>query len=63
MFVLGLGLMLSAVNVYFRDVQHFLAIFLNIWFYATPILYPPDLLPEEYERARRHDPRAGHPRS
>jgi len=46
-FVLGLGLMLSAANAYFRDVQHFLAIFLNIWFYATPIIYPPDLIPEE----------------
>lgn len=47
-FVLGLGMVLSAVNVYFRDVQHFLAIFLNIWFYATPVLYPPDLPPERY---------------
>lgn len=48
-FVLGLGMVLAAVNVYFRDVQHFLAIFLNIWFYATPILYPPDLPPESTE--------------
>ena len=46
-FVLGLGLMLSAANAYFRDVQHFLAIFLNIWFYATPIIYPPEQIPEE----------------
>jgi ABC-2 type transport system permease protein len=48
-FVLGLGLALSAANAYFRDVQHFLAIFLNLWFYATPILYPVDLPPEHYE--------------
>jgi lipopolysaccharide transport system permease protein len=48
-FVVGLGLILAAVNVYFRDVQHFLAILLNIWFYATPVLYPPDLPPETYE--------------
>jgi ABC-2 type transport system permease protein len=46
-FVLGLGLVVSAANAYFRDVQHFLAIGLNIWFYATPVLYPPDLPPEE----------------
>jgi homopolymeric O-antigen transport system permease protein len=44
MFVLGLGLVVSAANAYFRDVQHFLAIALNVWFYATPILYPPELL-------------------
>ncbi|MGH9113198.1 MAG: ABC transporter permease [Acidimicrobiales bacterium] len=46
-FVLGIGLMLAAANAYFRDVQHFLAIALNVWFYATPIIYPPDLPPEE----------------
>jgi ABC-type polysaccharide/polyol phosphate export permease len=46
-FVMGLGLALSVANAYFRDIQHFLAIFLNVWFYATPILYPRDLVPEE----------------
>ncbi|HSJ19503.1 MAG TPA: ABC transporter permease [Nocardioidaceae bacterium] len=46
-FVLGVGLVLAAANAYFRDVQHFLSIALNIWFYATPIIYPPDLPPEE----------------
>lgn len=48
-FALGLGLILSAANAYFRDVQHFLSIVLNIWFYATPILYPIDLPPERYD--------------
>lgn len=37
---LGLGLVLSVVNVYFRDAAHFVAIALQIWFYATPIIYP-----------------------
>lgn len=45
-FVLGIGMVLAATNAYFRDIQHFLSIFLNIWFYATPILYPADLPPE-----------------
>ena len=48
-FTLGIGMVLSAGNAYFRDIQHFLSIFLNIWFYATPILYPPDLPPESRE--------------
>lgn len=48
-FVLGIGMILAAANAFFRDIQHFLGIFLNIWFYATPILYPPDLPPEEYD--------------
>jgi ABC-type polysaccharide/polyol phosphate export permease len=46
-FIFGIGLLLGAINVYFRDVEHFLAIALNIWFYATPILYPPELLDDQ----------------
>lgn len=46
MFVLGIGLAFSALNVYFRDVQHFLSILLLLWFYATPIIYPYSLIPE-----------------
>lgn len=45
-FVLGLGLFLSVANAYFRDVSHFVGIFLNAWFYATPILYPESLIPD-----------------
>ncbi|HEX2180236.1 MAG TPA: ABC transporter permease [Actinomycetota bacterium] len=41
-FVLGIGLALSALNVYFRDIEHFLSILLLLWFYATPIIYPID---------------------
>ncbi len=37
---LGTGLLVSAVNVYFRDVEHFMTILLMIWFYLTPIIYP-----------------------
>ncbi|MGF1598266.1 MAG: ABC transporter permease [Acidimicrobiales bacterium] len=35
----GLGLLLSAINVYFRDVQHFLELGLLTWFWFTPIVY------------------------
>ena len=39
-FVVGLGLLLSALNVFFRDIEHFLGIVLTVWFFATPIIYP-----------------------
>lgn len=39
-FALGLALGVSVLNVYFRDIEHFLAIFMQVWFYATPIVYP-----------------------
>jgi len=44
-FVIGVGLLLSVLTVYFRDIQHFVGIFLQIWFYATPIVYPLDFVP------------------
>jgi ABC-2 type transport system permease protein len=46
-FALGIGLALSVANVYFRDTQHFVAILLQIWFYATPIVYPYRLIREQ----------------
>jgi ABC-type polysaccharide/polyol phosphate export permease len=39
-FSLGIALILSVTNVYFRDTQHFIALFMQVWFYATPIVYP-----------------------
>ncbi len=44
-FVYGLALGFGAVNVYFRDVQHFLGIALQFWFYSTPIVYQLSLVP------------------
>src|SRR6266536_1985669 len=40
LFVLGIGLMLSVLNVYFRDVKHFIGIALQALFYSMPIVYP-----------------------
>jgi ABC-type polysaccharide/polyol phosphate export permease len=38
-FALGLGLALSVLNVYFRDIQHFMALLFLLWFFMTPIVY------------------------
>ncbi len=48
-FVVGIGLLLSVLNVYFRDVQHLMAILLQFWFYSTPIVYPLDVVPSTVE--------------
>jgi ABC-2 type transport system permease protein len=48
-FVLGVGLVLSVTNVYFRDVRHFVGIALQVLFYSTPIVYTLDLVPENKE--------------
>lgn len=48
-FVSGLGLVASGINVFFRDLQHLIGIVLMIWFYATPIVYPADRVPSHIE--------------
>jgi len=45
-FASGFALALSVLSVYFRDVNYLWAILLQVWFYATPIVYPPALLDE-----------------
>jgi len=45
-FCIGLGLMASISNAYYRDVSYLIAISLNLLFYATPIIYPLDTVPE-----------------
>jgi ABC-type polysaccharide/polyol phosphate export permease len=47
MFSIGLGLVLSIWNVYFRDIGYLVGIAMNLLFYATPIIYPLTLVPVE----------------
>lgn len=47
-FALGISLLLSIANVYFRDTQHFVGIGTQVWFYATPIVYPLALIAGEH---------------
>ena len=43
---LGLALVLSALTVHFRDLRDLLANLLTLWFFATPIIYPLSLAPD-----------------
>ncbi len=43
---LGLLFILSAINVYVRDIEYLVGFLLNLLFYATPILYTADMFPE-----------------
>ncbi len=46
--LLGLGWMLSALQVFYRDIAHALSIILNLLFWTTPIVWPADNIPMEY---------------
>jgi lipopolysaccharide transport system permease protein len=45
MLILGLGFASAAANVFFRDVQALLTLGIQIWFYASPIIYPASKVP------------------
>jgi lipopolysaccharide transport system permease protein len=45
-FALGAGFFLSALNVTYRDVRYAIPLLLQLWLYATPIVYPLSLVPE-----------------
>jgi teichoic acid transport system permease protein len=48
MFVMsaGAGMLVSALQVYFRDVKNFLPYFLRVWLYSSPVLYYADEVPD-----------------
>ena len=56
LFALGFGLMLSAFNVYFRDIQHFMGILFLVWLYLTPIIYPLSYVPAHYQSLLKINP-------
>lgn len=46
-FAVGLGMTLGVLNVFFRDVGQFFGIFMQFWFWFTPVVYPANILPKE----------------
>ena len=53
---LGIALISSSLTVYFRDLEHILAIVAMAWLYATPICYPETMVPEKYLSLYRLNP-------
>lgn len=49
LFSLGLGLLLSASMVFFRDTQFLWHVFVMAWTYATPIFYPETIIPDNFK--------------
>lgn len=47
-FTLGIGLILSCINVFFRDVAQITNSVFLIWFYVSPVMYPLSMVPERF---------------
>lgn len=55
-FCCGIGLVLSALSVYFRDITHLYGVVTMAWMYATPIFYDPAILPDTVRRTLEWNP-------
>lgn len=55
-FSLGLIMILSAANVYIRDVQYIMNPVMMIWMYACPILYSISMVPEKFLKVYKLNP-------
>jgi lipopolysaccharide transport system permease protein len=45
-FILGVSLLLAAINVFYRDVQQIMEVLILAWFFMTPVIWDVALLPE-----------------
>jgi len=48
-FTLGIGLLLATMNVFYRDTQQIMDVVMLAWFFMTPIFYPIEILPRNYD--------------
>jgi lipopolysaccharide transport system permease protein len=56
---LSIGLWLAPINVRFRDIKHTLPFMIQIWMYASPIVYPLSMVPEQWQWAYSLNPMVG----
>ncbi len=48
-FVTGMALILSTLNVFYRDTLMIMDVVMLAWFFLTPVFYPIEILPRSYE--------------
>jgi lipopolysaccharide transport system permease protein len=56
---LGVGIWLAALNVEYRDVRYVVPFLLQLWLFATPVVYPSSLVPEAWRAIYALNPMVG----
>ena len=51
-FAYSIGIIFGVVNVFYRDIRELLSIFMNIWFWMTPIVWVPAIAPDWLQAAQ-----------
>jgi len=47
-FSIGVGLILCSIAVFLRDLEHIYGVLLTAWMYATPVIYPAEIMPDRF---------------
>jgi lipopolysaccharide transport system permease protein len=56
---LSVGMILAALNVKYRDIRYVVPFAIQLWLFATPIIYPASLVPEQYRLLLGLNPLSG----
>jgi lipopolysaccharide transport system permease protein len=56
---IGVGVMLSALTARYRDFRFIVQLLLQLWFFSSPVIYPPSILPGYVQKLMILNPMAG----
>jgi len=56
---IGAGLWLAALNVEYRDIRYVIPFLIQLWMFASPVIYPSSIVPERYQWLIAVNPMAG----
>jgi lipopolysaccharide transport system permease protein len=56
---IGAGLWLAALNVEYRDIRYVIPFLIQLWLFASPVIYPSSIVPERYQWLIAINPMAG----
>ncbi|HTZ40606.1 MAG TPA: ABC transporter permease [Syntrophales bacterium] len=59
MAAIGVGSILSALNVHYRDFRYVVPFMVQIWLFVTPVIYPASMVPERWRWMINLNPMAG----
>jgi lipopolysaccharide transport system permease protein len=56
---LGVGLLIAALNVAYRDARYVVPFMIQLWLFLTPVLYPTSIVPEQWRWLLQLNPMVG----
>lgn len=56
---LGIGFFAASLNAFYRDIKHVITLIMQLWLYATPIIYPISIVPESIKKFYFLNPMVG----